>query len=198
MIKMNEFICKRCDSIFSIKSHLKSHLLKKNPCKFIDKDYDRDILISELYQKTLNDKTYNCEYCQMKFNYSSNKSRHKKVCKNKPLDKITVLEKTVENLVSQIEDLKKQPTNITNNNNKKSTINLDLELELQYYKNRKNEKFYQLLLENYLGGTHKTLSCGITDVTTDTCHAEIKEWSSWKEAIGQLTCYSPTNEFWNT
>jgi len=68
--------------------------------------------------------------------------------------------------------------------------NQQLKLELQYYKNRKNEKFYQLLIENYLGGTHKTLSCGVTDVTTDSCHAEIKEWSSWKEAIGQLTCYN--------
>jgi hypothetical protein len=65
-----------------------------------------------------------------------------------------------------------------------------INLDLQYYKNRKNEKFYQLLLENYLGGTHKTLSCGITDITTDTCHVEIKEWPLWKEAIGQLTCYN--------
>jgi hypothetical protein len=66
----------------------------------------------------------------------------------------------------------------------------NIKLDLQYYKNKKNEKFYQLLLEKYLGGTHKTLSCGITDITTDSCHAEIKEWNSWKEAIGQLTCYN--------
>jgi len=63
-------------------------------------------------------------------------------------------------------------------------------LELQYYKNRKNEAFYQLLLEQYLNGTHKTLSCGITDVTTEKCHAEVKEWKCWKEAVGQLTCYN--------
>lgn len=24
----------------------------------------------------------------------------------------------------------------------------------------------------------------------DTCHAEIKEWKCWKEAVGQLTCYN--------
>jgi hypothetical protein len=40
---------------------------------------------------------------------------------------------------------------------------------------------------NYLDGIRKNLSCGIT---TDSCHAEIKKWSSWKETIGQLTCYN--------
>ena len=119
----DEYVCKRCDSVFSVKSHLKSHLLKKNLCKFIDKDYDRDVLISELYQKNLNDKTFDCEFCGTKFNHSSNKSRHKKVCKNKPLDKITVLEQTVEKLVSKIDEqqsqinkLEAQPKNTTNNN----------------------------------------------------------------------------------
>ena len=62
----------------------------------------------------------------MKFNHASTKSRHKKICKSKPLDKITVLEKTVENLVSQIEDLKKQPTNITNNNNNTQINNVSI------------------------------------------------------------------------
>jgi len=63
-------------------------------------------------------------------------------------------------------------------------------LELQYYKNRKNEAFYQMMLEQHLGGTHKIISCGITDVTAKSCHAEIKEWKCWKEAVGQLTCYN--------
>ena len=51
-------------------------------------------------------------------------------------------------------------------------------------------KFYFSCHLLILIGAHKTLSCGITDVTTDSCHAEIKEWPSWKEAIGQLTCYN--------
>ena len=63
-------------------------------------------------------------------------------------------------------------------------------LELSYYKNRKNEPFFQTLLEQHLGGTHKTLYNGITDVTTNDLHAGIKEWKCWKEAVGQLTCYN--------
>ena len=119
-----DFICKRCNIVFSSKPRLKTHLLKNKPCEFIDNDLDRDLLIDELYQRKLNDKTFNCEYCHMKFNHASGKSQHKKICKSKPLDKITVLEKTVENLVSQIEDLKKHPTNITNNNTQNNTQNI--------------------------------------------------------------------------
>ena len=142
--------------------------------------YNRDDLIVELDNKNGEDNV--CEYCNKLFNFASNKSRHKKGCKKKPIEineQLLKLHQQIKQQQEQIEFLKQQPLN----NDK---VNLDL----QYYKNRKNEKFYQLLLENYLGGTHKTLSCGITDVTTDSCHAEIKEWSSWKEAIGQLTCYN--------
>ncbi len=54
-----------------------------------------------------------------------------------------------------------------------------------------SESFYQCILEAYLGGTHKQLlNVGITDVTTDTIHAEIKTWSLWKAAIGQLKAYN--------
>ena len=45
-------------------------------------------------------------------------------------------------------------------------------------------------MEQYLGGTHVKLKIGITDVTTDTLHAEIKVWEDWKMAVGQLTCYN--------
>jgi hypothetical protein len=123
-----DFICKRCDQEFKTKSQLKTHLQRKNPCIFNKIDFDRNILIEELYERNLNDKTYDCEYCNMKFNHSSGKSHHKKICKSKPLDKITVLEKTVENLVSQIEDLKKQPINITNNNNNNTINNTQINL----------------------------------------------------------------------
>jgi hypothetical protein len=72
----------------------------------------------------------------MKFNHASGKSRHKKICKKKPQDKITILENTIEKLVSkideqqeQIESLKIQPTtNITNitNNNTNNTNNTQI------------------------------------------------------------------------
>lgn len=63
-------------------------------------------------------------------------------------------------------------------------------LDLRYYKKKRDEPFYQMLLEPILSGTHKKLPCGITDITTDDTHVEIKEWRCWKEAVGQLTCYN--------
>lgn len=55
---------------------------------------------------------------------------------------------------------------------------------------RKPEVYYQRILEKHLDGKHKKLDCGVTDITTDTMHAEIKEWKKWKEAVGQLLSYN--------
>jgi len=176
------FVCKRCSYECNRKDYLISHLNKIKECPINFENIDRVIYIKELQTKIYNDKNYKCEFCEKQFNNTSSKSRHKKTC-NKKISETSVqllkMQQQIDKQQEQIEQLKQKPLN----NDK---INLDL----QYYKNRKNENFYQLLLENYLGGTHKTLSCGITDITTDSCHAEIKEWSSWKEAIGQLTCYN--------
>lgn len=65
-----------------------------------------------------------------------------------------------------------------------------LKKELMFYKNKKDETFFQDFLEEVLGGTHKKLNSGITDVTTTKLHAEIKQWVNWKSAIGQLIAYS--------
>lgn len=46
------------------------------------------------------------------------------------------------------------------------------------------------IVEKYLGNTHKNLQSGITNITTDTIHAEIKRWNRYKEAIGQLLVYN--------
>ena len=105
------FICKRCN---------KTHLQRKNPCEYIENNIDAETLIDELYERRTNDKTYDCEYCNKKFNSTSGKSQHKKICKSKPLDKITVLENIVislveDNKILKAEISKKQPPNITNN-----------------------------------------------------------------------------------
>jgi hypothetical protein len=127
-----EYKCKRCNTIFKCKAYLKSHLQRKNPCQFIRDDIDREDLIEELSERKLNDKTYDCEYCNKKFNHASTKTQHKKICKSKPIDAqtqlaqsaaaITLLEHTVENLVSKIDEqqtkiekLEEQPKNTTNN-----------------------------------------------------------------------------------
>lgn len=65
-----------------------------------------------------------------------------------------------------------------------------LQVQVELLKNKKSESIYQTILESHLGGTHKTLKNGITDITTETFHAEIKEWKCWKEAVGQLMVYN--------
>lgn len=47
-----------------------------------------------------------------------------------------------------------------------------------------------MIVENYLGGTHKKLKCGITDVTNDTTHAEIKNFERFNDVFGQLFRYN--------
>ncbi len=76
----HEFKCRRCGHDPSTKSNLLKHLRRKIPC---DETYDKidpNLYIEELLYKGYNDKTYDCEYCDMKFNSRSNKSRHKKTC----------------------------------------------------------------------------------------------------------------------
>jgi hypothetical protein len=41
-----------------------------------------------------------------------------------------------------------------------------------------------------LNGTHVLTKLGVTDVTTDDCHAEIKRWDEHKQALGQLLSYN--------
>jgi hypothetical protein len=197
---MTRYKCQRCGYETDQKTHIKNHLSRKNPCKCIISNSEIDTLREKLFEKK-NDTGFKCDFCDKLFSSSQGKYQHKKLCKKRPSpenEKIDGLVKTVEELKIELIAIKNEKSNkiaqvvaeeipcqiLTKENIEK------LKLDLQYYKNKKNEKFYQLLLENYLGGTHKTLSCGITDITTDKCHVEIKEWSSWKEAVGQLTCYN--------
>jgi hypothetical protein len=178
-----DYKCKRCGYETDHKHCLYQHFDRKKQCNSIINDIDISILRYELDNIKSSEGNFQCIFCERQFVNRNNMYKHKKICKKKPneislQDQINELRDKINNNLTPI---------IQNNNNEQ------LKLELQYYKNRKNENFYQLLLENYLGSTHKTLSCGITDITTDTCHAEIKEWPSWKESIGQLFCYNASD-----
>lgn len=122
------FICKRCNQEFSVKSHLKAHLLRKNICDYVENNLDRNELLKELYDRKLNQKTYDCEYCNKKFNSAAGKCQHKKICKNQSSSKSNSDNQiiTLENLQKQIDELLKNKNNITNNitnNNISITIN---------------------------------------------------------------------------
>lgn len=52
------------------------------------------------------------------------------------------------------------------------------------------EKEYQHHLEKELNGKHLKNTHGITDITTEDTHVEIKKWSDYKSALGQLLSYN--------
>jgi hypothetical protein len=77
-------------------------------------DVSRDIQIQELTYKKYNEKTYDCEYCQKKFNSRAGKCQHKKICKKKNnKSELDELKETVEILKQSNEELR----NIVLNNN---------------------------------------------------------------------------------
>ena len=55
------------------------------------------------------------------------------------------------------------------------------------------ENYYQKKLEKYLNGKHTRFDIGISDVTNEEMHAEIKIWCNWKQAINQLLLYNAAN-----
>ena len=80
----DDYICKRCSYKSDQKSHLLRHLYRKKFCVVTNEDIDVDILIDELLiKKEYNEKTYDCNFCDQKFNSASNKCRHQKICKHK-------------------------------------------------------------------------------------------------------------------
>lgn len=52
-----------------------------------------------------------------------------------------------------------------------------------------NETYYQRIVERHLGSSHMKLQHCITDITTESAHAEIKRWTRFAECIGQLMTY---------
>lgn len=107
------FTCERCHSTFSYKSILKSHLQKKNTCEPEYSTEDVNILLNKLCARKLKDKTYDCEFCKKKFNYTSTKSSHKKICKLNPDNQNTV---TISKEEYDALKLKQNASIITNNN----------------------------------------------------------------------------------
>jgi hypothetical protein len=75
-----EYQCKRCGYQTRQKCHLVRHLQSVTPCKEILSVVTIDELLRELQHRTLNEKTYTCEWCEKEFNSRSSKSRHKKTC----------------------------------------------------------------------------------------------------------------------
>lgn len=160
------FTCKRCGYETIVRQALLKHLQKKYPCIVRLEDIPMLELWEEAqYIKEVKEGALSCDGCHQLFNDRSNLHKHKKVCKSNSVEALHETSKLIDE-------------------------NRQLRFEIQKLKNKKDEPYYQTILERYYSATHKKLNCGVTDITTDTFHAEIKEWPSWKEAFGQLMVYN--------
>jgi hypothetical protein len=71
--------------------------------------------------------------------------------------------------------------------------NLLLKQQISILENESNllERDYQKHLSKlFNGNTHLKNKYGITDITTDNCHIEIKNWINYKHCLGQLIAYN--------
>jgi uncharacterized CHY-type Zn-finger protein len=127
------YICKRCNYNSKYKRALLQHLNSKKPCEIINESIDRENLIEELTIKNYKEITFDCEYCQKKFNNGSNMYRHKKICKEKPTNKelqsneINELKKEIGNLKNLIIN-NINNTNNTNNTNNQQINNINVSI----------------------------------------------------------------------
>lgn len=86
-------------------------------------------------------------------------------------------------LKNKINGLETEITRLKTDSNELNNKVIELE-------SKRNESYYQRFLERKLSGTHKRTKFGITDITTDKEHIEIKHWKNYKAALGQLLSYN--------
>jgi hypothetical protein len=193
------FKCKRCGYETVRKKHLEKHLHKQKTCSASLSDIDISTLLKEIAESDplKNGPNYSkCRHCDKPI-FKTNISRHEKTCKlNVNATSNTSENDELSKLKEEIAELKEfcgistHAKSIEDQLEDKSKQIKNLQIELEFYKGKKNEPFYQAILENHFNASHKTLRSGITDITTDKMHAEIKAWDCWKESIGQLISYN--------
>lgn len=187
------FECKRCLYSTAHLKDIKSHLSRKFPCPSLHSSIPPEQLLGDIITtlQLQNVKKYKCRHCEK--SYSSPQSRWLHVQQKHPTPVGVDTSRVEDNRQDQVADLKAEVAAL-----RKTVQNLMVrEPDVQNAESIivsisvvRNEEYYQRVLESVLQGTHKKLPCGITDITTPEFHAEIKNWKSWKEAIGQLLCYN--------
>ena len=180
-------ICGRCLYPFLNKSRLIAHLKIKTKCDVIEdgKDISCDILLKELIKPILTT-GYPCKKCGKFFKTPQNRYKHEKHNCNEDND----IKKNTQNIIQEDNKLIDEKNNTNNIIQNVIQENKKLINQLKFLKLDKTESFYQKHMEKYLKGEHLKVRSGITDVSTDLIHAELKLWSNYKDSIGQLLCYN--------
>ena len=108
---------------------MKKHFVRQTPCPPLNSDESCELLLEQLTQRSVNEVTYDCEYCKRKFNNRPNLSRHRKVCKKRENEQadIEALKEQVKKLTDIVNSLP-SPSVINNNtNNNTQVININIE-----------------------------------------------------------------------
>lgn len=184
--------CGRCGYQTNIKCCLQQHFERKKPCPPLCEDIDMKKLRDSFCSNRRDPEKYpfECKMCKRRFTCSQGLSQHKRqFCKGN--DVITKLQNQVDTLKQELQ----QNNEILQLHNQNASLQLkikDLELAVRLAKEDKREETYQQLLQKYKfpGYTHMKVRCGVTDITTDAVHAEIKRYTCWKDAIGQVMAYN--------
>ena len=191
MEQTSEFACNRCGYESSTKGNLVRHLISKTPCSPLVQDICRSIQYNKLTTVARPDVTFTCNQCNSVYNHASSLCKHKKTCKLN-----TTVQNNEASTSHQVPNEEEnqgyinQITALTTELQQKNMTIENMKLEIAFLRNKKNEQFYQEIMERQFNAAHKTLNIGITDITTDDAHYEIKRWSCWKEALSQLQLYN--------
>jgi len=125
---------------------LKRHFSRKIPCNPNIENIPISILIKDIEE----DKKIKCEFCDKKFNDSSNKSKHQKLCKSE----IKQLKETISSLQKQMSNI--QQNNITNNIQQATIHNHNLNITLNNFGNESynhiSEEFIKKCIMNNISG----------------------------------------------
>lgn len=118
------FICRRCSYTSTTKSNLIKHLRRKQPCDVTNEDICVTDYIAELLHKEYNEKTWDCKYCDCKFNSYQNRWRHEKTCKERHEARQSELSELKDRIIKlEQQVLKTHTTNIQTINNYNFNLN---------------------------------------------------------------------------
>ena len=139
------FTCKRCNTEFTLKGNLITHLKRKTPCIVTHENIDRIFCIEELQKKRSKDAViHRCLYCEKCYVTTKHKIRHENTCKKNPnIQQIsTVIDGNIDELKAEILKLREQvhqqgqelqlfkdaPINNITQNNQNITNNINIVL----------------------------------------------------------------------